>query len=561
MSRRARSGKKAKAVLAVLAAVATTGVGLRWLLVSPRSAAAPPPRSAPRAPAPPEDSAPAKPLPAWPQEPPYGILARVDPVLAPAVWGLFSASPASQKTAALELAGHFVASETLTGLCPEAADTLWVLSEAVRRKAALQTALDQLYRDIHRLADLEDYEKDDFVDQLADPLAIYVPLAVSHAPHVRESRRMFSQFRRLLLPADKTVTEWIVENDPELRFAPSFLLRLNAYEALVPYLREHPHEARLIVPMLFPEKRSDAVDLTADQIQNIFDSLASDPRGKEATVEFAEGCLTQLAMASGPVRDKITLFVHLNWKRLPVEAREAAEFVVGPPQGEAEGTPPPRVPPPYESWPKEEWRFTQHFADEKDVQEWERFFRAKGYKRETADDDAVILTRQVPGGPRLVLRSYAYTSLETGMMFGPALRRFQLALARDVSDPELQGVIVRAHAQFPRTPAFGGAKPGPKLWYDGSCRGAWDLNRLSSLCPDCALVGNVGSGRSSVNNPMIWALLEGLARRETWEDLAERIKAAVPEYHTRLIGPWTTSFSQELKSLKKTKAHTKAKRP
>ncbi|MBI5203099.1 MAG: hypothetical protein HY925_16025, partial [Elusimicrobia bacterium] len=347
--------------------------------------------------------------------------------------------------------------------------------------------------------------------------------------------------------------EWIRGNDPEYRFAPAFLLRLNAYEVLVPYLRDHPQEARAIVPMLFPEKRADAVDVSADQIQNIFDSLASDPRGKEATVEFAEGCLTQLAMASGPVRDKITLFLHLNWKRLPSEAKDAAEFVIGPPRDEPEKTPAARVPPPYESWPKEEWRFTQHFADEKDLQDWERFFRAKGYKREAADDDAVILARQVPGGPKVVLLGYAYTSLETGMMFGPALRRFQAALARDVRDPELQGVFVRAHAQFPRTPAFSGAKPGPKLWYDGSCRGAWDLTRLAALCPHCSLVGNVGSGRSSVNNPMIWALLEGLARRESWEDLAKRIKAAVPEYHTRLIGPWTTPFSQELKTLKKAK--------
>ncbi|MBI5202400.1 MAG: hypothetical protein HY925_12490, partial [Elusimicrobia bacterium] len=200
MSRRSasRAGKKLRAVAGVLAAVALVGVGLRRLLLSSASPPAPPTPREPRHAPPPGRPAPDSSAPAWPQEQPYAMLSRVDPVLAPAIWGLFSASPSSQKTAALELAGHFVASDTLTGLCPEAADTLWVLSEAVRRKAALQTTLDQLYRDLHRLADLEDYEKDDFVDQLADPLAVYVPLAVSHAPHVRESRRMVSQFRRLL---------------------------------------------------------------------------------------------------------------------------------------------------------------------------------------------------------------------------------------------------------------------------------------------------------------------------------------------------------------------------
>lgn len=558
MSRRNLAGRKVKAVLGVLAAVGATGAALRWLLLRPRSAEPSPPRAAQALPPAPRASPSASASPEWPQDPPYPILARVDPILAPAVWGLFAGSSASQKMAAQELAGHFVASDTLTGLCPEAPDTLWALSEAVRHKAALQTALAQLYRDLHQLANLEDYEKDDFVDQLPDPAAIYVPLAVSHAPHVRESRRMFAQFRRLLAPGGRSVTEWIQGNDPEFRFAPAFLLRLNAYEALVPYLREHPQEARAVVPMIFLEKRADAVDLSADQIQNIFDSLSSDARGREALIEFAEGCVTQLAMASGPVRDKITLFLHLNWQRLPVEAREAAAFVIGAPREEGERE---AAPPPYERWPKAEWRFTQHFAEETDLKEWERYFRAKGYRREDSDDDAVVLSRQVPQGPRLVLRSYAYASLETGMMFGPALRRFQAALARDVRDPEVQGVFVRAHAQFPRTPTFSKGKPGPKLWYDGSCRGAWDLNRLSSLCPECALVGNVGSGRSSVNNPMIWALLEGLARREAWGELAKRIKAAVPEHHTRLVGPWTTPFSRELKTLKESKTKSKRKKP
>jgi hypothetical protein len=257
-------------------------------------------------------------------------------------------------------------------------------------------------------------------------------------------------------------------------------------------------------------------------------------------------------MASGPLRDKITLFLRLNWKRLPAPAREAAEFVIGAPRMEpSQGLSPARAPPPYERWPKTEWRFTQHFAEERDFQDWERYFTAKGYRREPCQEDCVLLARQIPGGPRIALTSRAYTSLETGMMFGPALRRFQNNLARDIQDPAVQGVFIRAHAQFPRTPAFSGAKPGPKLWYDGSCRGGWDLAQLASLCPECALVGNVGSGRSFVNNPMIWALLEGLGRHEGWHPLAKRIRAAVPEYHTRLIGPWTTSFSQELKTLRK----------
>ncbi|MBI4345905.1 MAG: hypothetical protein HY553_03555 [Elusimicrobia bacterium] len=555
MSRPSRSRRKAQAVAAVLGATVGTALLLRWLLVEPRRRVPPPeppPQPARRAPAP---EAPAGP--SWPQDPTFELLARLDPRLAPAAWGLFAGPAAARKAAALELSGHFVASDTLTGLCPEAPDTLWVLSEAIRRRAGMPAVMDQLYRNLRLLAELEDYEKDDFVDQLPDPLAIYVPLAISHTPHVRESRRMFAQFRRLLAPAGETVTGWIREHDPELRFAPSFLLRLNAYEALVPYLRDHPPEARGIAPMVFLEKRADAVDLTADQIQNIFDSLASDPKGRESLAAFAEGSLTQLAMASGPVREKITLFLHLNWKKLPPEAREAAEFVIGPPREDPEGKPSPRVPPPYSEWPKDEWRFSQHFAEEVDLRDWERFFLAKGYKREPADEEATVLARQVPGGPRLVLTGYVYTSLETGMLVGPTLRRFQAALARDVRDPAVQGVFVRAHAQFPRTPAFANAKPGPKLWYDGSCRGAWDLNRLSALCPQCALVGNVGSGRGAVNNPMIWALLEGLARREDWDRLADRVKAAVPEYHTRLIGPWTTPFSRELKTLKKPKAKRK----
>lgn len=539
-----KARRRAQAVAAVLATLAAVALGLRRLLVRTQPEAAAPSAAAPRRAAPPAAPPPAS----WPEAQPYAMLARVDPVLAPAVWGLFSSSTWTRRAAALELSAHFVASDTLTGLCPEAPDTLWVLSEAVRLKLAGPKPLELLYKDLHLLANLEDYEKDDFVDQVKDPMAVYVPLAVSHAPHVRESRRLFLQMKRLLAARGQTLTRWIQENDPDLRFAPSFVLRLNAYEVLVPYLRENPAEARAVARLVFPEKRADRVDLTADQIQNIFDSLASDPKATEALVELTEGSLTQLAMAPGPVRDKITVFLHLNWGRLPAQAKEAAEFVIGPPRDEAE----PHAPPPYDRWPKEEWVFTQHFAEDGDLQEWERYFKAKGWRREP-QDDAVVMSRRVPGGPRLVLKSYSYASLETGMLFGPAFKRFQQALKADVEDPAVQGVFVRAHAQFSRTPAFAGSKGGPKLWYDGSCRGAWDLAKLSALCQGCALVGNVGSGRSGVNNPMIWALLEGLGRREGWDRMYARIKAAVPEYHTRLVGPWSTPFSEKLKSLKKPK--------
>lgn len=542
-----KARRRAQAVAAVLATLAVVALGLRRLLVRPQ-----PEPAAPR-PARRREAPPARPPSAsWPAAQPYAMLARVDPVLAPAVWGLFSTSTWTRRAAALELSAHFVASDTLTGLCPEAPDTLWVLSEAVRLKLATPKPLDLLYKDLHLLANLEDYEKDDFVDQVKDPMAVYVPLAVSHAPHVRESRRLFQQMKRLLAARGKTLTQWIQENDPDLRFAPSFLLRLNAYEELVPYLRDAPAEARAAARMLFPEKRADRVDLTADQIQNIFDSLASDPKGTAALVELAEGSLTQLAMAPGPVRDKITVFLHLNWSRLPAQAKDAAEFVIGPPRDEGSQAAKLHEPPPYERWPKDEWVFTQHFAEEGDLQDWERYFKAKGWKREP-QDDAVVLSRRVPGGPRLVLKSYSYASLETGMLFGPALKRFQLALKSDVEDPAVQGVFVRAHAQFSRAPAFAGSKGGPKLWYDGSCRGAWDLAKLSALCRGCAMVGNVGSGRSGVNNPMIWALLEGLGREEGWDRMYARIKAAVPEYHTRLVGPWSTPFSEKLKTLRKPK--------
>ncbi|MBI4425502.1 MAG: hypothetical protein HY554_17355 [Elusimicrobia bacterium] len=543
MRKRSKASRKARAVAGVLGALLAAAAGLR-LALDPRTA---PPRPAER---PSEPAAAPEPPLQWPQEPQYRLLARVDPSLAPAVSGLFSESTATQKAAAQELAGHFVASDTLTGLCPEAPDTLWVLSEAVRLRRSPSSALTLLYKSLAQLANLEDYEKDDFVAAIQDPMAVYVPLGVSHAPHVHESRRMFAHMRRLLEARGKTLAQWIREEDPELRFAPAFLLRLNAYEVLVPYLRGRTDEARAVCAMIFPEKRADAVRTSADQIQNIFDSLASDPRAAGALGAFAEGCLTQLSMASGPVRDQITLFLHLNWRRLPPDVQAAAEFIVGRPRAAAEVPADRRAPSPYRRWPSDRWRFTMHFAEERDLHEWERYFLAKGYRRDAVEEDSITLSRQVPGGPRLAITGQTYASLETGMMFGPALRRFQQALARDLRDPETQGVFIRAHAQFPRAPAFSSGGPASKLWYDGSCRGAWDLAKLQRLCPDCVLIGNVGSGRGYVNNPMIWALLEGLGRKEGWDALLLRIKQTVPEHYSRLIGPWSTPFSQTLKTLK-----------
>lgn len=554
--KRAKSGRKARAVLLVLAGLAATAASLRWA-IGPRTAPVveqtppPPPRPAP----PLADAEAPPPGPEWPEGQPFALLGRVDPALAGPVWSLFTGSTWTQKTAALELAGHFVASDTLTGLCPEAGDTLWVLSEAIRLRRGGKAALDQMYTDLRRAADLEDYEKDDFVDSLQDPIAMYVPLAISHSPHVHEARRMFERMRKMVKAQGMTLTEWIAKNDPDLRFAPGFLLRLNAYEVLVPYLRANPEEARAAAPMIFPQRRAWRVDLTADEIQNVFDSLRAGPKGEEALTAFVEGCLTQITMSAGPEREKLSLFLRLNWDRLPPETREAAAFVIGAPEGlVAQSTATLRVPTPYDLWPAKEWRFTLHFADEKDLALWQGYFQARGFRPEPAAE-AVALAKQVPHGPRLVLLGYHYASLDTGMMFGPALKRFQQSLARDLKDPAVQGVVIRAHAQFSRTPAFRGAQPGPKLWYDGSCRGAGDLAKLAVLCPDCVLVGNVGSGRGWVNNPMIWALVEGLARHEDWDQLGARIKAAVGSQSTRLIGPWSTPFSQELKTLKKKPKH------
>ncbi len=479
------------------------------------------------------------------------------PALAGPTFGLSSADPQERRAAALSLASHFVSSDTLTGLCPEAPDALWVLADAIVRRSELKTALHLFYKDLALLANLEDYEKDDFVDALQDPLPIYVALSISHAPHVHESRRMFRHMRRLLSSRKKTLTEWIRETDPSLRFAPNFLLRLNAYEALVPYLREFPSEAMAVPTMLFVEKRADVVDLGADQIQNIFDSLSQDPKAGQALHSFVEGCLVRIGTASPPLRRKIALLLHLNWKLLSAELLQEAEFVVGPP-GDASSQARP-APLPYDRWPEREWRFSAHFADKKDLERWKRFFEAKGYRQEKSSEELVRLERQLPGGPRIVLLGYAYESLETGMLAGSELKRFQLGIAADMRDAAIKGVFVRAHAQFPRTPAFQQAKGSAKLWYDGSCRGAWDLAKLKPLCPDCVLVGNVGSGRGSVNDPMAWALLEGLGRKEEWSRIRDRIRKAVPGSFTRLIGPWSTPFSESLKQLPREETRTSSR--
>src|SRR5205085_1419161 len=121
LMKRSRSRRKAQAVVIVLAGLAATAAGLRWVL-TPQAAPPAPRAAAPRPAAPPRAAAPAEtppPQAEWPQEPPYSLLGRVDPALAGPVFSLFTGSTWTQKTATLELAGHFVASDTLTGLCPD----------------------------------------------------------------------------------------------------------------------------------------------------------------------------------------------------------------------------------------------------------------------------------------------------------------------------------------------------------------------------------------------------------------------------------------------------------
>lgn len=416
---------------------------------------------------------------------------------------------------------------------------LELLSRAILEGRGGPAARSALHRGLDHLAKLKDEEKAAFVEKLGDPAAIFIPIAVSQAPHSYEAHVMADRMSHILKATGSTVSRWVDENGAN-RFAGLFYLRLDAYDRLHTYLNQHPAEARPVAGAAFDGVGS--VRGRAHALQALTERMTGGQTTLNVRREFARGSMEALDELPPPRAKALASLLWLYRERW-ADLRDEVEAKAVETLGERPKDVPAKAPP-YDGWPGDRLTATFHFADADRFDKSLRFFRSKGYDV-ILDGDGVTLVKSV--GERSVrLRWTSYVADEEGFLVDGELDRFEQAVKRDLADPAVQLVVVRAHNEVSKVRMLQNGASDGKVFFDGTCRGVWTLSSASAQCPSCSFVVNVGGGDGDVNDKASHELIEGLARGEGWDEIAERIKKAMPSGHRRLIGPWAPPFADSL---------------
>ncbi|MCX5790524.1 MAG: hypothetical protein NTX64_18785 [Elusimicrobia bacterium] len=479
-----------------------------------------------------------------------------DPALKPLARDLWSAKRRARALRGLE--NRFQPDEDSdTGLSPQAPEALRLVAAAVHEGKGGPEAPAVLRRMLARVAGLDPDQKDAFVAGINSPLAAYVILGRSRAPHAYESRLYFQRMVELL--DGRRLTDFVREQDPAGKTSTNFFLRVHAYDSLIPYLNQKPAEAAALAEFLFPDGPTRALRERAAQLEGLMTQLAVQGRRSGALDSFVLG-LEGLAAASSPgLARRIALYLQINEALLPKRLRADVESLAGRfPSGllDDAGLAPSD---PHDDWPADHWRFALHFASTSSYKGWLSSFLALGYQREPAEDGLEVSKHfDGPdpglGGLTVTVHATLYPGDKEGFLRGAEAKRFLAAVSRDLRDPDIQGVILRNHAQFRIANLIGKSVTPGKLLIDGACRSAWDLQDLRRKCPTCRFVVNTGTGYGAITNDAAVAVIEGLARGDGWEEIGEAWQRKNPRSSARIQGPWTPAFDEALRLLDKQEA-------
>jgi hypothetical protein len=456
--------------------------------------------------------------------------------------------PKHRSRAVKALAARFQKDETSpTGLGADAPEALRLLAREIHEGRGGDAAAIELKRELTAAANIRDEQKFEFSSKITSPVTVFVALSRSRSTHSLDSRLYFTSMIRALDAEGRTLSGFLAEQDPKGRLSADFLLRAHAYDALVPHLDARPAEAGAIAPMLFPAGRSADVRARADALEGLLLQLAVKGRAGGAAARFTKALIDHASFSSPEDARRIAVYLKLNEAILPRSIRpslSALDPLLPPGVLEDAGLTPSA---PRDTWPKDQWTFTLHFASTDVYQGWVSRFTARGWTPDDAEDESP-LSRDF-NGLHVVLVPKLYQGDEEAFLRGAEASRFLASVKQDLRDPSIQGVILRTHAQFRISNLFDKKTNPGKLLLDGACRSAWDLRELRKKCPSCQFIVNTGTGRGKLNNDAVIAVVEGLAKDLDWDEIGAEFARTSPSTSARIQGPWTPPFAEALRVL------------
>lgn len=457
-------------------------------------------------------------------------------------------SPKTRTRAVKALAARFKKDpESPTGLGEDAPEALRLLAREIHEGRGGDAAAVELKRELTAAAGLRDGQKLEFAKTISSPLTVFVALSRSRSTHSLDSRLYFERMIKRLDDEGRTLSGFLVEQDPQGRLGADFLLRAHAYDALIPHLERRPAEAGEIAPLLFPAGHAAGVRPRADALEGLLLQLSVRGRAGGAAARFTKSLVDYAAVAPPDIARRIAVYLKLNESILPRAVRpslSALDPFLPPGVLEDAGLIPPE---PRDAWPAGRWTFALHFASTTSYTAWRSRFLARGYAP-AAVDGAPALSKTF-GAREIMLVAKIYQGDEESFLRGAEAARFLSSVAKDLRDPSIQGVILRTHAQFRISNLFNGKVNPGKLLLDGACRSAWDLRELRRRCPSCQFIVNTGTGRGKLNNDAVIAVVEGLARDLDWDEIGAEFARASPSTSARIQGPWTPPFAEALRVL------------
>ncbi len=432
-----------------------------------------------------------------------------------------------------------------TGLTDDAPEALRLLAREIHEGRGGSAAAVELKRQLATAANLTNEQKFAFAPKLTSPVTVFVALARSRATHSLDSRLYFAQMIKQLDASGRTLSGFLLEQDPKSERSADFLLRAHSYDALVPHLELRPTQAAAIAPLLFP--RADELKGRADALEGFLLQLSLRGRANGAGAQFTQALIAHALTAPPALASRVAVFLKLNEAILPRSTRPslaALDPLI--PDGVLEdaGLLPPQ---PRESWPVDRWQFNLHFASTESYAGWRSRFLARGYVPAIVDGEPALAKRF--NGLEVLLVAFLYEGDDDDFLRGAEAARFLSNVTRDLRNPFVQGVILRTHAQFRISNLFDKKVTPNKMFLDGACRSAWDLRELRRRCPSCQFIVNTGTGRGKLNNDAVIAVVEGLANDLDWDEIGAEFRRTSPSTSARIQGPWTPPFAEALRVL------------
>lgn len=432
-----------------------------------------------------------------------------------------------------------------TGLTDDAPEALRLLAREIHEGRGGSAAAVELKRQLTVAANLTNEQKFAFAPKLTSPVTVFVALARSRSTHSLDSRLYFAQMIKQLDKENRTLSGFLLEQDPKSERSADFLLRAHSYDALIPHLDLRPAEAGAIAPLLFP--RAGDIKSRADALQGFLLQLTLRGRANGSGAQFTRALIDHALTAPPELGRRIAVYLKLNEALLHRTMRpslSALDPLI--PSGVLEdaGLIPPQ---PRESWPTDRWTFNLHFASTEAYSAWNSRFLARGYVPALVNGEPA-LTKDF-NGLRVMLVAFTYEGDDDDFLRGAEAKRFLSNVTKDLRSPFVQGVILRTHAQFRISKLFDKKVTPNKLFLDGACRSAWDLRELRRRCPSCQFIVNTGTGRGKLNNDAVISVVEGLANDLDWPEIGDAFRKNSPSTSARMQGPWTPPFAEALRVL------------